>query len=188
MRGALTWIRLRARATPLAGSSGVALALLAAAAVQGLARPGALGLGPGQATVLRDLAWRWLTPAAALLLLLCGTPAVVEGLCRRRLDGCVQLLAGDSALRPLGMDLLASLVLFGVMAAALGVPLVWVDRLVGLPPWALPRHLALLGAAAVLGAAAAQLGAWRRATFGVALARALVVEGLVVGGALWSVL
>jgi len=186
VKRALAWLELRSRATPLGGAGALALALLAAVAAQGLARPVPLGLGPGQATVLRDLAWQWLTPSAALIVLVCGTPALLQGLCRRRADGSHRLLADGTTLGPLAVDVAASLVLFGALALALAVPLVWVDRLVTLPPGALVRHGLTLAGATVLGTTAVHLGAARRGTFGTGLARSFALEALVVALAIGS--
>ena len=169
-------LRLRARTTPLAPMGLCSLLLLAALAYLGLDRPTALGLGPGQSRVLSQLAQRWLCPAAALLLLLFGPPAVLEGVYRRIRDGTALLASTAPSAREGGMELLVTAFLLSCLGLVLALPFVWLTELGTMPSGAWSRLLLLLCLAVLLGTFASHLALLGRPGFGRSLARCLLLE------------
>jgi len=151
----LAW---RLRLTPLGLAAGIASGLLLGGTLLGLAWPGFFDLGAGNATLAGNLARSWLPPLAALLLLGCGSPAVLEGLqrTRRRAPALLDPTAGPAR----GLeDGLVSLLLFAGLALLFLPPFVWLARLGVLLPGTGARLATLLGGAALLGAVTCQLGA-----------------------------
>ena len=185
----LSWTRqlgvrleLRLRLVPLALAGGIALGLLVAATHLGLSRPHALGLGPGVALIAGQLAQRWLAPLAALLVLLCGTPAMLEGLLRGRRDGLAEVLnlgLPSPAVR-IGLELLTTALMLGLLAVVLAVPFSWLGLLGVLLPGTAGHLLLLLAGAVLLSTASSHLAAMTSRSFGTGLAAAMGLQAALV--------
>lgn len=184
-----TRLELQLRTTPLAGAGLAALLLLGSVAWLGLDRPQGFGLGPGTARIVGQLAADWLAPLAALLLLLLGTPAVLDGLHRCRRDGAGHALDRRHLLRSgrLLVEVSATALLFVALALLLTVPFSWLALLGVLLPGTWQRLLLLLGGAVLLGALSSHAVLPRSSTFGRSLIRALLLQGAVVASWVWVV-